>query len=175
MPVIRIPVRACALAGALLGSTAAYAAPPPAGAVAAGPAAAAPATAPAAAAAVEVRGAWARPTPPAAEVAAAYLEIRSRTADRLLGVTTPAARRAEIHSTSMQDGVMEMRHVEALAIPAGTTVVLKPGGLHVMLFGLQKPLAVGQRLPLELRFEKAGVVRTEIVVRADEGAAHGHP
>jgi copper(I)-binding protein len=125
--------------------------------------------------AIELRGAWARPTPPAADVAAAYLEIRSSRADRLVEARTPAARRAEIHSTSMKDGVMEMRHVEALAIPAGTPVVLKPGGLHVMLFGLQQPLAVGQRLPLELRFEKAGVVRTEVVVRADGGEAHGHP
>jgi copper(I)-binding protein len=142
-------------------------------AVAAGPATpAAPVTANPA---VELRGAWARPTPPAAEVAAAYLEIRSPKADRLLEVRTPAARRAEIHSTSMKDGVMEMRHVDALAIPADTPVVLKPGGLHLMLFGLQQPLAVGQRLPLELRFEKAGVVRTEVVVRADGGESHGHP
>jgi copper(I)-binding protein len=134
-----------------------------------------PATAPAVGATVELRGAWARPTPPAAEVGAAYLEIRSRQADRLLEAKTPAARRTEIHSTSMRDGVMEMRHVEALAIPAGTPVVLKPGGLHLMLLGLQQPLTAGQRLPLELRFEKAGVVRTEIVVRADDGGAHGHP
>lgn len=167
MLTIRVAVRALALAGALLGGAAASGSAPPA---AAGAATAAAATAP-----VDVRGAWARPTPPAAEVAAAYLEIRSRTADRLLAASTPAARRTEIHSTSMRDGVMEMRHVETLAIPAGTPVVLKPGGLHVMLFGLQKPLVAGQRLPLELRFEKAGVVRTEIVVRADEGATHGQP
>lgn len=166
MPSIRCSLRALVLVGALLGGAVAASAPP------AGAAAAAPG---AATASVELRGAWARPTPPAAEVAAAYLEIRSRTADRLLAANTPAARRTEIHSTSMRDGVMEMRHLEQLEIPAGTPVVLKPGGLHLMLFGLQKPLAVGQRLPLELRFETAGIVRTEIVVRADEGGAHGHP
>jgi periplasmic copper chaperone A len=161
-PILR-SLRAFAIVCGALGIFALHAAP----AVAAAPAAASPA--------VELRGAWARPTPPAAEVAAAYLEIRSPQADRLLEVRTPAARRAEIHSTSMKDGVMEMRHVEALAIPAGTPVVLKPGGLHLMLFGLQQPLVVGQRLPLELRFEKAGVVRTEVVVRADGGEGHGHP
>jgi copper(I)-binding protein len=145
--------------------------PTSAGSPAAGP------LAPAARAAtsVEVRGAWARATPPAAEVAAAYLELRSRTADRLLAVSTPVARRAEVHSTSMRDGVMEMRHLEALTIPAGTPVVLKPGGLHLMLLGLSAPLVAGQRFPLELRFERAGVVRTEVLVRADDGGAHGAP
>lgn len=159
-------VRATTLAAAILlgagplASSVVQAAPPAQGAPAA--------------AGVEVRGAWARPTPPAADVAAAYLEIRSRTADRLVGATTTAARRAEIHSTTLQDGVMEMRHVESLPIAAGVPVVFKPGGLHVMLFGLPKPLVVGQRLPLELRFEKAGVVRVEVIVRADDGTAeHG--
>jgi periplasmic copper chaperone A len=169
MPQSHRPVRAFAIACGVLAAVSVLAAAPPAARPEAAPSAAAASTG------VELLGAWARQTPPAAEVAAAYVEIRSRQADRLLEARTPAARRTEIHSTSMNDGVMEMRHVEALPIPAGTPVVLKPGGLHLMLFGLQKPLAAGQRLPLELRFEKAGIVRTEIVVRADDGEAHGHP
>jgi copper(I)-binding protein len=136
--------------------------------------AAAPAPAkPAAVASIEIRNAWARPTPPGAEVGAAYFEIHGRAADRLLEVVTPAARRAEIHTMSMQGDVMQMRRVDAVPVPAGRPVVFAPGGLHVMLLGLARPLAVGERVPLQLKFEKAGTVNVDVTVKAEADAAGG--
>jgi copper(I)-binding protein len=134
-------------------------------------AAPAPATKQADAGAVDVRGAWARPTPPGAEVGAAYFEIHSRSGDRLLEVVTPAARRAEIHTMSMKDDVMQMRRVDAVPVPAGKPVALAPGGLHVMLLGLARPLVAGETVPLQLKFEKAGTVTVNVTVRAEGDAA----
>jgi hypothetical protein len=74
------------------------------------------------------------------------------------------AERVELHSMQMQGDVMRMRQVDAIELPAGATVELAPGGLHLMLMGLKSPLKAGERLPLVLRFEKAGELKTELVV-----------
>lgn len=154
---------------------AAPAAPPrastPTSRSAAAPAAASqsrPATAP-----IAIVDAYSHPTPPGAAVGAAFLEIRSTVDDRLLDVKSPVARRAEVHATTMDGGVMRMRRAGAIDVKAGVPVVLEPGELHLMLYGLEKPLVAGQRIPLELRFEKSGVVRAEAIVRGDSvGASH---
>jgi protein SCO1/2 len=101
--------------------------------------------------------AWARETPGAARTSAAYFRITSPTEDRLVGLATPVARKAELHTTSEQNGVMEMRAVEGgLPLPAGQTVELKPGtALHVMLVDLVHPLKAGESFPLTLSFAKA--------------------
>lgn len=130
--------------------------------------------------ALAIAAGWARPTPPGADVAAAYFEIRNAgaSADRLLAVTTPVAARAELHRTVVEDGMAGMRPVDALPVPARGRVVLAPGGVHLMLFGLRAPLVAGQRVRLLLRFEKAGSVEAEIVVATAAGAddaAHVHP
>jgi copper(I)-binding protein len=100
------------------------------------------------------------------------MEIRSTVADRLVEVRSPVARRAEVHATSMDGGVMRMRRAGPIAVGPGAPVLLEPGGLHLMLYGLDQPLVAGQRVPLELRFEKSGVVRAEALVRGGDDAGH---
>jgi len=118
---------------------------------------------------------WARATVAAQSGSAAYLTIHNTGpgADRLLAISTPAATSASIHSTSMAGGVMRMRSAGAQAIPAGGTLQMKPGGVHVMLMGLKAPLKTGQRLPLTLRFQRAGLVRTSVPIQL-QGSNAGH-
>ena len=118
---------------------------------------------------VEVTNAWARATPGNATNGAAYATIQSPTADRLVSVSTPAAKKAELHTMSMQGMVMRMRPLNGLDIPAGQPVALKPGGEHIMLLGLTHPLREGQSFPLTLDFEKAGA-RTVTVTVEKAGA-----
>lgn len=93
--------------------------------------------------------------------------------DRLLSASTPVARLTELH-THIRDGdVMRMRPVPDIPIPAGQTVNLRPGGLHVMLIGLTEPLRQGAEVPLTLRFERAGEVQVMLAVEA-AGARGGH-
>lgn len=128
-----------------------------------------------------VTGAFARATPPNAQVAGGFLTITSQDgADRLLSAASPVADRVEIHEMTMQGDVMTMRpQPEGLAIPAGETVELKPGGYHLMMLGLKQPLVEGETLPMSLSFEKAGKVDITLQVRAinARGAAgdkHAH-
>jgi copper(I)-binding protein len=125
------------------------------------------------AAAITVSDAWARPTPPSSTVAAAYLTIVNHgiKPDRLTGVSTPAAARAALHRTVSQNGMMAMEAVPALALAPGGRIEVKPGGLHIMLFGLRKPLASGDEFPLALQFDGAGTVTVTVKVGAP-GAPH---
>jgi hypothetical protein len=126
-----------------------------------------------AAAQVKVEGAWARPTVPGQQGGGGFLTITSAAPDRLLGGSTPAAQRFELHTMAMKGDVMEMREVDAIELPAGKPVKLEPGGLHVMFIGLKQPLAIGTKVPVTLRLEKAGEVRVEFEVMA-RPAASGH-
>ena len=120
---------------------------------------------------IEVSDAWGRATVAGQTATAAYATIANRGAgaDRLLAVTSPAAA-ASLHSSSTIGGVARMRPLtDGLAVPAGATVKLEPAGAHVMLTGLARPLAAGDRIALTLRFERSGTV--EVPVRIVEGAA----
>ncbi|HYD88022.1 MAG TPA: copper chaperone PCu(A)C [Vitreimonas sp.] len=145
----------------------------------------APSTAPAseraaeqaAAAQLEVRDAWAAPTPSGVEVAAGYLTIVNATAnaDRLVAISTPRAARAEAHEMSMDGGVMRMRAVEGgLAVPAGETVTLAPGGLHLMFFEVTQPFTDGESIPVTLRFERAGEIAVSMPVRRAAASTAEH-
>ncbi|MCA3509132.1 MAG: copper chaperone PCu(A)C [Rhodobacter sp.] len=116
------------------------------------------------------------PAPPAgAKSAAGYLEIVNAgdAADRLLGVETAIAKRAMLHATDHgADGVARMIHLDAIDIPAGGTVLLEPGGLHIMLMGLTGPLTEGDMIPATLVFERAGRVAIEFSVDAPAGTDH---
>jgi hypothetical protein len=111
-----------------------------------------------------VDNAWARATPGKSTTGAAYVTIRSPSADRLVAASTPVADKAELHTMSMSGMVMKMRPVAGVDIPAGQPVTLAPGGLHIMLMGLKKPLRAGQRFPLTLTFDKAGTRTVEVAV-----------
>ena len=113
---------------------------------------------------VRVEGAWARPTVPGQQGGGGYLTLTSPVADRLVGGSTPAAQRVELHTMSMQGDVMQMRQIDAIELPAGRKVELKPGGLHVMFIGIAQPLTLGSKVPVTLRFEKAGEVKVEFEV-----------
>lgn len=113
---------------------------------------------------VEVKDAWARATPGKAENGAAYLTIVSPVPDRLTGVSTPIAKKAELHNMTMEGGVMKMRPLSEVDVPAGQPVPLKPGGTHIMLMGLNRQLKPGEHFPLTLSFEKGGTREVEVAV-----------
>jgi copper(I)-binding protein len=95
-------------------------------------------------------------------------------ADRLLSASAPVCERVEMHTMRMEGDVMRMRQLEMIELPAGKTVELKPGGLHLMLVGLKAPLKVGERFPLKLKFAKAGELTVDVAVEAPRGAEHKH-
>lgn len=120
---------------------------------------------------------WARPTVAGQPVGGAYLKLENtgKQADRLLGGSSAAAERVELHEMARDGDVMRMREVAGIDVPPGGAVELKPGGYHVMLMGLKAPLQVGSSVPLTLRFEKAGEVKVELKVEAGSAASeHKH-
>jgi periplasmic copper chaperone A len=120
---------------------------------------------------------WARPTVEGQAGGGGFLRIVGGNAnDRLVSASAGISRSVELHSMAMEGDVMRMRQVDSIDIPAGQTVELKPGGLHIMFIGLKQTLKNGSRFPLTLRFEKAGEVKVEMRVtpRPAEAAAHKH-
>jgi uncharacterized protein YcnI len=106
-----------------------------------------------------VKQAWSRATPAGAKVASGYLTIENKgtTPDRLLGGSSDAAAKVDVHEMATKDGVMTMRELEGgLAIAPGTTIKLMPGGYHLMLTDIKKPLKQGDTVTVTLNFEKAG-------------------
>ena len=91
--------------------------------------------------------------------------------DKLLSVSAEVSNSVEIHEMKMEGDVMKMRQVDGIDLPASKTVELKPGGYHVMFIGLKAPLKVGDKFPVKLKFEKAGVVTVDVNVEAP-GADH---
>lgn len=104
---------------------------------------------------VTVSDAWVRAPAPGQRVAAAYMELTSRVNLSLVAVASPAAGGVELHSTSVDGGVMKMRPVGRIELPAGKPVKLAPGGLHVMLVDLKQPLKAGDKVPLTLTVQRA--------------------
>ena len=105
---------------------------------------------PTAAAVVKVEQAWVRPSVPGQQGTGGYMKLTARDSQKLVGASSPVAGVAEIHEMKMDGDVMTMKPVGALDLPAGRTVELKPGGLHLMLMDLKQPLAAGSRVPLTL-------------------------
>jgi copper(I)-binding protein len=108
----------------------------------------------------------------------AFLTIRNTgsQADRLLSASSPLPRLTEVHTTMREGDVMRMAPVGALEIPAGGTVALQPGGLHIMLVGLSQAIRPGETLTLTLNFEHAGAITLQVPVQAagSSGPAAGH-
>jgi len=126
---------------------------------------------------IEVAGAWARPTVGPSRVSAAYMTIANKghAADLLKSARTPKAKSVELHQTTMTaDGVMQMRKVEdGLPVEAGASLVLKPGGTHFMLLGLEHALEADQNLTLTLEFANAGLVEVMVPVSATAPKTEG--
>jgi copper(I)-binding protein len=109
----------------------------------------------------------------------AYMKLQNNgaTPDRLIGASTAAADHVELHSMKLDGDVMRMREVDAIDVPPGGLVELKPGGLHLMLVGLKAPLKQDEKVPMTLRFEKAGEVKVDLKIDRPQprGAAeHRH-
>ncbi|SMQ85627.1 hypothetical protein SAMN06295905_2914 [Devosia lucknowensis] len=131
-------------------------------------------TAPVTVGAIEISGAFTRATLPNAPVAGGFLTLTNTGAedDRLVSVDSPIAREGQIHEMAMQGDVMRMRQLaDGLVIPAGATVVLEPGGYHLMFMGLTGAIAEGDAVPVTLTFEKAGTVTLDLRAGATAAAA----
>jgi len=115
---------------------------------------------------VQIETPWARATPPGAEVGGGYLLVRNQgaAADRLVAASSPVSAKVELHVHVNEGGVMKMREVSGYDVPARGRFELKPGGAHLMFIGLKKPLAEGDKVPVTLKFEKAGEVKIELQV-----------
>lgn len=126
---------------------------------------------------LQIENAFARETLPNQPVAGAFMTVTNagNAPDRLIGGTSTAAGRIEIHEMAMQGDVMKMRALEAgLDVPAGETVELKPGGYHVMMFDLSDALKEGDTISLTLEFANAGEVTVPVVVHGKSAKnAHG--
>jgi len=123
---------------------------------------------------LRISGVVAYSTPAAARNGAAYLVIQNRGAavDRLVSAETTAAGKVELHATFHEGGVMRMRELPAIELPAGGTVRLQRGGMHVMLLGLREPLKAGTSFPLVLVFEKSGRLEVTVTVEPARGGGH---
>ena len=119
---------------------------------------------------VTVERAWARATVPGQQMAGVYMTLTSAATARLVGAASPLAERIEIHEMSRQGDVMRMRAAPTLTLPAGQAVALAPGGRHLMLMGLKRPLAARADVPLTLTFENGsglqGSIELTVPVRA---------
>jgi hypothetical protein len=118
---------------------------------------------------VKVDNAWMRATAPGQEVAGAFMNITSTDNAKLVGVSSPVAGKLELHSMSMDKGVMEMRQLKTIDLPKGKTVQLAPGGLHVMLFDLKHPMKQGETVPMTLDIVTADQhhesIKVEVMVK----------
>jgi copper(I)-binding protein len=115
---------------------------------------------------------WTQATPPAAPTAAGYMMIHNMGTepDYLTGGSSPLAGAVEVHQMSMKNGIMSMKEVDAIEIPAGGMVMLSPAGnYHLMLTGLKSQVMPDEKVPVTLNFRKAGPVTVEL-----EAYALGH-
>jgi copper(I)-binding protein len=127
--------------------------------------------------AVDVEAPWIREAPPASTVLAAYMVLRNTgdTARTITGIDSPDFRGGQIHRTVVEDGVAKMLPVEQLTVPAAGSVVLEPGGLHLMLFDPQRPLREGDSVILIIHDSDGDSVTVHApVVRKTGGHDHSH-
>lgn len=125
---------------------------------------------------LEIEQPWTRATPPTAKAGGGFVTIinKGTTADRLVAARSAASDKVEIHEMKMDGSVMRMRELEkGVEIPPGGTVVLKPGGYHIMFMELKAPFAKDTKVPVTLVFEKAGTIDVPFTVEAmGAGARH---
>jgi copper(I)-binding protein len=126
---------------------------------------------------VTIADAWCRAAPAGAPTGGCYVTLTASADDKLVSVETTAADRAEVHSMDMTDGVMRMRKLDGVDLPAGKAVMLSPGAEHLMIIAPKATLAEGGVVPLTFKFGKAPAQSVEAPIRAaakmDQGMDHG--
>lgn len=129
---------------------------------------------------VQVDEPWVRATVAQQKVTGAFMRLTAPQDARLVSAQSPVAGRVEIHEMTMENNVMKMRPVDAIELPAGKVVELKPGGYHVMLFDLKRPVVEGETMPLTLVIEGKDGKRESIELSAPvkpltqpNGGGHG--
>jgi copper(I)-binding protein len=120
---------------------------------------------------IEISGAWTRATAPGQDAAGVDMTITSKQAATLVGVTSPVAASAEMHSMTSEGGMMRMREVPVIELPAGKSVNLNESGYHLMLSGLKAPLKEGAAVPLTLSI-KAGKRVVKLETRVEVRSLH---
>lgn len=133
-------------------------------------------------AAVDVQGAWARATVQGQKATGAFMKLTAKDNAKLVSASSPAAGVVEIHEMKMDGGVMKMRAIPSLDLPAGKAVELKPGGYHVMLMDLKEPLKKETTVPITLvvKDDKGVESKVELTVPVSlkspsgMGMGHGH-
>jgi copper(I)-binding protein len=124
---------------------------------------------------VEITSAWLREPPPGAKSMAGYLAIQNfeKDEDRLLEVKSSVAKRVEIHEIQYEGGMSRMREMEnGLPVPAKGSVMLEPGGYHLMFIEPRGKLKLGDAVPLVLFFEKFGKYEVDLLVKSDAPGSH---
>lgn len=132
---------------------------------------------PALAQTVDVQDAWARATVPGQSASGVFMKLTASADTRLVAIASPAAAVAQLHTMTLEGGVMRMRALEAgLVLPAGKAVELKPGAYHVMLMDLKAPLLKDTVIPLTLTFRDAAgkETRSELKVPVSMAAPLAH-
>lgn len=126
---------------------------------------------------VSVSEVWARATMPGQKVSGAYMKLTADADAKLIGASSPAVPRVEVHEMKMDGDVMRMREVQAIDLPKGKTVSLEPGGYHIMLMNLAKPIAAGEVIPITLTIESGGkreTIEVKAEARMPGGMQHHH-
>lgn len=102
---------------------------------------------------IQVEGAWAKATLPGQDAGMVSLTVTSKQAATLIGISSTACKSVEMHSMAHDNGMMKMREVKAIKLPAGKRVDFEEAGFHLMLIGLKSALKEGEALPLTLRIK----------------------
>lgn len=129
------------------------------------------------AAPIEITHGYVRETIPGTTISAAYMEIKNTTNKpiQLLSVSSNVSQRIELHEHSMSDGMMKMRQVDSILVPANDRVVLQPSGFHVMIFDLHTPLKQGQELAFLFTFDEQLTVAVNLPVKSiKQRQSHQH-
>jgi copper(I)-binding protein len=126
--------------------------------------------------AIEISGAYARATLPNAPVGGGFFTITNTGGDdALIGATSPVAGEVQLHEMKMEGEVMKMKEIDGgIPVPAGQSVTLAPGGLHLMFMDLKSPLVEGEMVPVTLTFANAGTLDIEVAVGAVNAGGPGH-
>lgn len=124
---------------------------------------------------IEIDHPWSREAPPTATVIAGFFQLKNNAQqdDYLISASTPGAKRVEIHTHEMSDGMMQMKQIDRVKVAAQETVMFKPGGYHLMIFNPEKAYKQGERFPMTLTFQNAGEVQVELAVEKN-GHVHAH-